>query len=465
MREFMGDNFLLNTNTAINLYKVSKELPIIDFHCHLDTKEIFENRRYKNITEMWLEGDHYKWRAMRSYGIEEKYITGDASDFEKFKKWAETVENCLGNPLYHWTHMELKRYFEIDSELNLETVDEIWTKCNEKINKGDLDVRKLIEKSKVQYIATTDDPIDTLEYHKGLKMEGIKFKVAPTFRPDNVLKIRKDGFKEYIKKLRDISLINIDDISDLIKALEKRVEYFALNDCKISDHSLEDILVSEYSFEKANNLFKKALSGATISIEEEKYYFTFVFIELSKLYCKYDLVMQLHIGALRNNNTKMFRKIGPDAGFDSINDINIAQNLSELLDSLNTRDILPRTILYCLNPKDNEVLGTMIGNFQDGRGISKMQFGSGWWFNDQKDGMKRQLTALSQLGVLSKFVGMLTDSRSFLSYTRHEYFRRILCNYIGDIVEKGEYPNNVKKLEEIVSNICYFNSKEYFKIE
>lgn len=465
MKEFMGEEFLLNTETAINLYKVAKELPIIDFHCHLNTKEIFENRRYKNITEIWLGEDHYKWRAMRSYGIEEKYITGDASDFDKFKKWAETVENCIGNPLYHWTHLELKRYFGIEIELSSETASEIWNICNEKIKNGDLDVRKLIEKSKVQYIGTTDDPLDTLEYHKALRLEGVDFKVAPTFRPDKVLKIRKEGFKEYIKKLGGIELINIENISDLIKTLEKRVEHFVLNDCKISDHSLEEILISEYSFEKANDSFKKVLSGLTISLDEEKYYFTFVFIELSKLYCKYDLVMQLHIGALRNNNTKMLKKIGPDSGFDSINDISIAENLSKILDSLNTRDILPRTILYCLNPKDNEVIGTMIGNFQEGKGISKIQFGSGWWFNDQKDGMQRQLTALSHLGLLSKFVGMLTDSRSFLSYIRHEYFRRILCNYIGKIVENGEYPNNIRKLEEIVSNICYFNSKEYFKIE
>ncbi|MGL5023627.1 MAG: glucuronate isomerase, partial [Cetobacterium sp.] len=440
-------------------------MPIIDYHCHLNAKEILDNRRYKNITELWLEGDHYKWRAMRSNGIDEKYITGDGADFEKFVMWSKTVSNCIGNPLYHWTHLELQRYFDINETLSEETAEEIWNKCNEKIESGEIDVRKLIEKSKVEYIGTTDDPIDSLENHIALSKENLGFKVAPTFRPDRILKIRMATFKDYIAELENVIENKINNVDELINGLEKRVEYFKNVGCGISDHSFENVLFLEGSKEEVNSIFIKAKSSEAITIEEEKKYFTFIMKKLGEIYVKHDLAMQIHIGALRNNNTKMFNKVGADAGFDSINDKEIAEPLSALLDSLNKEGNLPRTILYCLNPKDNEVLGTMIGNFQEGNGISKIQFGSGWWFNDQKDGMIRQLTALSQLGLLSRFVGMLTDSRSFLSYTRHEYFRRILCNFIGNIVEEGEYPYDNKKLEEIIKNICYFNSKEYFNID
>lgn len=464
MREFMGEDFLLKTEVSRELYEIAKKMPIIDYHCHLNAKEVLDNRRYKNITELWLEGDHYKWRAMRSNGIEEKYITGDAPDFEKFKMWAKTVSDCIGNPLYHWTHLELQRYFDIKETLDEDTAEMIWNKCNAKIESGEIDVRKLIEKSKVEYIGTTDDPIDSLENHIALAKEGLSFKVAPTFRPDRLLKVKMKTFKFYINQLEERVEKEINNIDDLVEAVENRVKFFKEVGCNISDHSLEVVFFMDASKEEVNETFIKAKTGQDLTEEEEKKYFTFMMKKLGEIYVKYDLAMQVHIGALRNNNTKMFNKVGADAGFDSINDREVAEPLSALLDSLNKDNNLPKTILYCLNPKDNEVIGTMIGNFQEGNGISKIQFGSGWWFNDQKDGMVRQLTALSQLGLLSKFVGMLTDSRSFLSYTRHEYFRRILCNFIGNIVENGEYPYHSKKLKDIIENICYFNSKEYFNI-
>ncbi|WP_297637093.1 glucuronate isomerase [uncultured Clostridium sp.] len=464
MREFMGEDFLLKTEVSRELYEIAKKMPIIDYHCHLNAGEILDNRRYKNITELWLEGDHYKWRAMRSNGIEEKYITGDASDFEKFKMWAKTVSDCIGNPLYHWTHLELQRYFDIKETLNEETAEMIWDKCNAKIESGEIDVRRLIEKSEVEYIGTTDDPIDSLENHIALAKEGLSFKVAPTFRPDRVLKIKMKTFKSYIEQLEERVEKDINSIDDLTEVLENRVKFFKEVGCNISDHSLEVVFFMDASKEEVNDIFIKAKNEEELTYDEEKKYFTFMMKKLGEIYVKYDLVMQVHIGALRNNNTKMFNRVGADAGFDSINDREVAEPLSALLDNLNKENNLPRTILYCLNPKDNEVIGTMIGNFQEGNGVSKIQFGSGWWFNDQKDGMVRQLTALSQLGLLSKFVGMLTDSRSFLSYTRHEYFRRILCNFIGNIVEDGEYPYDSKKLKDIIENICYFNSKEYFNI-
>ncbi|MGL5617056.1 MAG: glucuronate isomerase [Sarcina sp.] len=464
MKDFMGNDFLLNNEVAKELYEIAEKMPIVDFHCHLNPKEIVENKRYKNITEMWLAHDHYKWRAMRSNGIDEKYITGESEDFEKFLMWAKTVENAIGNPLYHWTHLELKRFFGIEEILSEETAEEIWNKCNEKISSGEMDVRNLIEKAKVQYIATTDDPIDNLEYHIQLKKENLNFVVAPTFRADNLIKIKKDGFVEYIENLEKLVDFKVNSIENLNKAIEERVRFFKENGCSISDHGIERVLFEEGSEGEVNEIFIKALEGKEISEKEEAKYFSYVMNKLGELYCKYDFAMQLHIGPLRNNNKRMFNKLGPDSGFDSINDHLVAEPLSYLLNSLDEKALLPKTILYCLNPKDNEVIATMLGNFQSGVGISKIQFGSGWWFNDQKDGMERQMMALSQLGLISKFIGMLTDSRSFLSYTRHEYFRRILCNFIGEIVYKGEYPKNDKKLQEIIENICYYNSKKYFKI-
>ena len=436
MKKFMDDNFLLTTDTAITLYNEhAKNMPICDYHCHLNPKEIAEDKRYNNITEIWLGGDHYKWRTMRSFGIEEKYITGNSSDYEKFEAFAKVMPYLIGNPMYHWSHLELKRYFGVEETLSPKTCKTIWNKCNEIIKSKDFSARAMIKKSNVKYIGTTDDPIDNLEYHIQIsKDESFDCEVRPSFRPDKAIKIQSEGFSEYISLLGKTEGMEIKDYETLLTVLEKRLDFFVENGCKITDHSLERVYFRKATLEEVDNIFKKALCKEELSTEEIEKYFTLTMISLGKMYSKRNMVMQLHIGALRNNNTRMFKKLGADVGFDSIDDGEIATGLSRLLDSLDITDELPKTILYCLNPKDNEVLGTMIGNFQGGGVAGKIQFGSGWWFNDQKDGMERQMMALSQLGLISQFVGMLTDSRSFLSYTRHDYFRRILCNYIGDLV-------------------------------
>lgn len=463
MKKFMDDNFLLSTDTAITLYhEYAKNMPICDYHCHLNPQEIAEDKRYNNITEIWLGGDHYKWRTMRSFGIEEKYITGDASDYEKFQAFAKVMPYLIGNPMYHWSHLELKRYFGIEETLSPKTCESIWNRCNEIINRDDFSARAMIKKSNVKYIGTTDDPIDNLEYHIQIsKDENFDCEVRPSFRPDKALKIQGEGFEGYINLLGKTENTEINDYETLLNVLEKRLDFFVENGCKITDHSLERVYFRQATLEEVNAIFKKALNGEELSIEEIEKYSTLTMISLGRMYSKRNMVMQLHIGALRNNNTRMFKKLGADVGFDSIDDGEIATGISRLLDSLDMTDELPKTILYCLNPKDNEVLGTMIGNFQGGGVAGKIQFGSGWWFNDQKDGMERQMMALSQLGLISQFVGMLTDSRSFLSYTRHEYFRRILCNYIGKLVENGEYPCDMEILGEIIENICYNNIEKY----
>lgn len=465
MKKFMDDNFLLSTDTAITLYHDhAKNMPICDYHCHLNPKEIAEDKRYNNITEIWLGGDHYKWRTMRSFGIEEKYITGDASDYEKFQAFAKVMPYLIGNPMYHWSHLELKRYFGIEESLSPKTCEAIWNKCNEIINSDDFSARAMIKKSNVKYIGTTDDPIDNLEYHIQISNdENFDCEVRPSFRPDKALKIQGVDFVEYINLLGKTENTEIKDYETLLTVLEKRLDFFVENGCQITDHSIERVYFREASLEEVDNIFKKALAGEELSLEEIEKYNTLTMISLGRMYSKRNMVMQLHIGALRNNNTRMFKKLGADVGFDSIDDGEIATGISRLLDSLDMTDELPKTILYCLNPKDNEVLGTMIGNFQGGGVAGKIQFGSGWWFNDQKDGMERQMMALSQLGLISQFVGMLTDSRSFLSYTRHEYFRRILCNYIGGLVENGEYPCDMEILGEIVENICYNNINRYLQ--
>ena len=467
MKKFMDDNFLLSTDTAITLYHdFAKEMPICDYHCHLNPKEIAEDKRYKNITEIWLGGDHYKWRTMRSFGIEEKYITGDATDYEKFEAFAKVMPYLIGNPMYHWSHLELQRYFGIEETLSPKTCKSIWDRCNEIINGEDFSARSMIKNSNVKYIGTTDDPIDNLEYHIAIaKDENFDCQVRPSFRPDRAIKIHGEGFADYIAKLGEVENTEIKDYETLLTVLEKRLDFFVENGCNITDHSLERVYFRNATMEEVDAIFKKALAGETLTIEEIEKYSTLTMISLGRMYNKNGMVMQLHIGALRNNNTRMFKKLGADVGFDSIDDGEVATSLSRLLDSLDVTDELPKTILYCLNPKDNEVLGTMLGNFQGGGVAGKIQFGSGWWFNDQKDGMERQMMALSQLGLISQFVGMLTDSRSFLSYTRHEYFRRILCNYIGGLVENGEYPADMEILGEIVQNICYNNIEKYIKSE
>lgn len=463
----MDENFLLSNDTAIKLYHdYAKDMPIYDYHCHLSPKEIWEDKSYRNITEIWLYGDHYKWRAMRSNGIDENYTTGETSDYEKFMAWARTVPNCIGNPLYNWTHLELKRYFGIEEILNEKTADLIWNKCNEVLNSGKFTAREIIKKFNVKLIGTTDDPTDSLEYHRKIKEEGkLAAKVIPTFRPDKGIEIRKDGFLEWISKLSEVVSKNIATYEDLLEALKERIEFFHELDCRISDHALQDVPYREADIEEVSKIFEKAINNEGISLEEEQKYKTYTLAYLGEIYSEKEWVMQLHIGALRNNNTSMFKVLGPDTGFDSIDDREIARPLSRFLDLLNEKNKLPRTILYTLNPKDNYVLGTMLGNFQ-GDGIpGKIQFGSGWWFNDQKDGMIKQMTDLANLGLISRFVGMLTDSRSFLSYTRHEYFRRILCNLIGEWVENGEAPNDMELLGNMVRNICYNNAKDYFGID
>jgi glucuronate isomerase len=465
MKAFMDDNFLLNNKTAEMLYHdYAKDMPIIDFHCHLNPKEISEDKKYRNITELWLGGDHYKWRAMRSNGVEERYITGDAADKEKFLQWAQTIPCCIGNPLYHWTHLELKRYFGIDNLLSPDTAEEIWERCNDILASGQLSVRDLIKRSNVKVICTTDDPVDTLEYHHAIAAgKTFDVKVLPTFRPDKAINIDKDGFAEYLVKLGKAANINIKDFTNLKTALTARIQFFHDAGCRISDHALDPVVFGDGSGEEAAKILEKALNGQTLTEIEIKKYKSQVLLFVGREYAKRNWVMQMHMGTIRNTNSRMMKLMGPDTGFDTIGDRTFAEDLAKVLNALDDTDELPKTILYCLNPRDNEVLGTVIGCFQGGGIPGKLQFGSGWWFNDQKDGMVRQMIALANLGLLNRFVGMLTDSRSFMSYTRHEYFRRILCNLIGEWVENGEVPNDVKLLGAMVRDISYNNAVEYFQ--
>ncbi|MGL4307313.1 glucuronate isomerase [Cetobacterium sp. SF1] len=467
MKKFMDSDFLLKNEVAKELYfNHGEKMPIFDYHCHLSPKEIAENKSYENLTQIWLYGDHYKWRAMRSNGVDEKYITGNASDYEKFLAFAETMEYAYGNPLFHWSHLELKRYFGIEEVLSRKTAESIWKKANELLQGEDFKPRRLIERSNVKALCTTDDPADTLEYHREIAEDkSFTVKVLPTFRPDRALFIEKNDYLLWLEKLQGISKEGIDSYKKLIEVLEKRVEFFTEMGCVVTDHSIEKPFYREDIENKIENIFSKKLNGELLSEEEIEIYKTKLFLDLGKIYHKYNLGMQIHMGAMRNNNGRMFQKLGGDIGFDSISDYNYGEALSKLLNGLDIEGKLPKTILYCLNPKDNELLGTMIGNFQGSEVPGKIQFGSGWWFNDQKDGMIRQMTALSQLGLLRRFVGMLTDSRSFLSYTRHEYFRRILCNLIGTWVEDGEVPYDMEILGNMVREISFENSKNYFNLD
>lgn len=465
LRKFMNENFLLNNNVAISLYHdCAKKMPIIDYHCHIDPKEIYENKKFKNITEAWLYGDHYKWRVMRSNGIDEKYITGDASDYDKFLAWAKTIPMSIGNPIYNWTHLELQRFFEIYDLLNEETAPKIWHKVNELLSKDDFRVRGLIEKSNVKVICTTDDPTDTLEYHIKLKDDkSFHVKVIPTFRPDKSMDINSSSFISWIKKLGQVSKIDISNYDEFLKALEVRIKFFNSVGCRISDHGLDTVVYEEASKKEINKIFEKAIDGNNVSLEEERKYKTYTLKFLSEMYHKFGWTMQLHMEVIRDNNSRMFKKLGVNTGFDSIRDENIAYPVSKILDSLESDKALPKTILYSLNPRDNYIISTMAGNFQ-GDGIpGKIQFGAAWWFNDNKDGMIDQMRTLANTGLISRFVGMLTDSRSFLSYTRHEYFRRILCNLIGELVENGEVPEDMNLLKNIIEGVCYNNAKNYFR--
>lgn len=466
MKEFMDDNFLLENKTAEILYHdYAKDMPILDYHCHLSPSEIAADKTYRNITDIWLGGDHYKWRAMRSSGIDESYITGNQPDKEKFQKFAEVMSECIGNPLFHWNHLELRRYFGINSILSPDTAEEIWENCNSMLKKPEFSARNLIRRSNVKAVCTTDDPVDDLRHHAALAKEtGLGFKVLPAFRPDKAINIERPGFLEWMGKLEQTTGIKVKNSEDLKAALEQRIVFFNQHGCRISDHALDTVSYEKCSEDEADEIIRRALDGQSLSTLDIDRYKTFIMIFLGGQYKKFDWVMQLHIGCIRNTNSTMMRLLGPDTGFDAIGDKSFAQALIKLLDSINTGTGLPKTILYCLNPRDNEVLAAVTGCFS-GDGIpGKIQFGSGWWFNDQKDGMVKQLTALANLGVLGRFVGMLTDSRSFLSYTRHEYFRRILCNLIGTWVEKGEFPNDIKLLGTIVRDICYNNATRYFGI-
>ncbi|MBQ4310084.1 MAG: glucuronate isomerase [Oscillospiraceae bacterium] len=462
MKKFMDKDFVLNNETAVKLYEgYAKDMPIFDFHCHLPIQEIYNDRKFASITECWLGGDHYKWRLMREMGVDESYITGDRGDFEKFMKYAEVMPYAIGNPIYHWTHLELQRYFGINDILSPETAKDIFDKCNEKLQT--LTARKLISMSNVKKLFTTDDPIDDLHFHKLLKEDkSFDVEVAPAFRPDKAINIELPTFVPYIAKLADAADIRIDGIDSLCEALTKRIEYFDNVGCVCSDHALDVVMFKPADRDKVDKIVKKALNGDDITPDEIRQYKGYVLVHLGKQYARLHWVQQYHIGALRNNSRRYMSLLGPDTGFDAIEDQCFAKELSMLMDTLDSTDELPKTILYCLNPRDNEVIATIMNCFQQGGIVGKIQFGSAWWFNDQKDGMQRQLTALSQLGLISKFVGMLTDSRSFLSYTRHEYFRRILCNMLGELIENGEYPDNIAFVGQIVKDISYNNAVKYF---
>lgn len=467
MKPLIHSGFLLQSETAQILYHdYAEHMPIIDFHNHLSPKEIYENYCYDNIADVWLSGDHYKWRAMRANGIPEELITGNGDPYEKFLAWADTVQNCIGNPLYHWTHLELKRYFHIDQALCPATAKGIWDTCNALLQKPEYSIQNLLKMQHVEVLCTTDDPVDTLEWHQKLARSGCVFQVLPTFRPDKALAVEKAGFSDYIKQLSHCISSPIRSLNDLIDALKDRLNYFIQFGCRVTDHSLETDFYLPATYDTANSVFQKGSRGETLSLEEIAAYRGYLLTELGKEYARRGLIMQLHIGAIRNNSFRMFEKLGPDTGFDSLNDFHYAPQLSALLNSMDKADDLPKTILYYLNPKDADMLAAMAGNFQSNSlGIQgKIQLGSAWWFCDHKSGMERQMDALSSIGLLSNFIGMLTDSRSFLSFPRHEYFRRILCNKIGTLVDEEEYPKDMVYLGQLVENICYYNAKTYFHL-
>ncbi len=465
MKAFMDKDFLLSTDVAKKLYHdFAAKMPIIDYHCHINPREIAEDRKFDNITQVWLGGDHYKWRQMRSNGIDEYYITGDAPDREKFQKWAETLPKAIGNPLYHWSHLELQRYFGYDKPLNGDTAEEVWNLCNEKLQQDDMTVRNLIRRSNVKIICTTDDPIDSLEWHdKIAKDETFEVKVLPAWRPDKAMNIEKPDYTDYLDKLANVSGVAIKTFEDLKKALVNRMEFFASMGCCVSDHALNYVMYAPASDEAIEAIFAKRLAGGTVTKEEELQFKTAFMIFVGREYNRLDWAMQLHYGCKRDNNELMYNKLGPDTGFDCIDNYAPSSQMADFLNALIKTDELPRTILYSLNPNDNASIGTILGCFQSSQAIGKIQQGSAWWFNDHKTGMTEQMTSLANLGLLGNFIGMLTDSRSFLSYTRHEYFRRILCDLIGKWVDNGEYPYDEKSLKEIVEGISYNNTLRYFK--
>ena len=463
MKNFLDRDFLLETETAKRLYHdFAEDLPIIDYHCHIDPGEIARDKKYENITQVWLYGDHYKWRAMRDCGVTERYITGDASDYEKFEKWAETLPLLIGNPLYHWTHLELKKYFGFGGTLDKSNAELVWDRCNDRLR--DMSVRDIILSSNVEIICTTDDPTDSLDHHKRIaEDESFSVKVLPAFRPDKAIHIEKDGYGEYLLSLGDVSGVAIDSAEAIKKALAARIAFFDGYGCKVSDHAFDYMVCNTASDEEVEDIFQKRAEGGTLTVDEIEKFKTAMILFLAREYAARNWIMQIHYGAIRNANTNMSGILGPDTGYDCISTRDSAAGLAALLDELEQTAELPKTIIYSLNPNDDAMILSAIGCFS-GEGIrGKMQHGSAWWFSDTKNGMIRQLENLASISVLGNFIGMLTDSRSFLSYTRHEYFRRILCNLIGNLVEKGEYPDDTKYLRTIVTGICYHNAKDYFK--
>lgn len=470
MKPFMDENFLLQTPTAQKLYhEHAAGMPIIDYHCHLIPKMVADDHKFSSITEIWLGGDHYKWRAMRSNGVPERFCTGtDTTDWEKFEKWAETVPYTFRNPLYHWTHLELKTAFGIDKLLNPETAREIFEACNDKLqNDPTMTARGLMRRYNVETVCTTDDPVDSLEYHKAVADSGFEIKMLPTWRPDKAMAVENPAsFRAYVEKLAEVSGVEINKFQDMVDALQKRHDFFESMGCRLSDHGIEEFYAADYTQDEIDAIFNKVYGGKELSKEEIHKFKSAMLVVFGEMDYESGWTQQFHYGAIRDNNSKMFKLLGPDTGFDSIGEFTTAKSMSKFLDTLNSRGKLTKTILYNLNPCANEVIATMLGNFQDGSVAGKIQFGSGWWFLDQKDGMQKQMNALSVLGLLSRFVGMLTDSRSFLSYPRHEYFRRTLCNLVGNDIENGEVPYTgyeEARVNKMIEDICYNNAKNYFK--
>jgi glucuronate isomerase len=467
MKNFLDENFLLNSKAAQLLYHdYAKEMPIIDYHCHLPPQQIAADHQFANLTQAWLYGDHYKWRAMRTNGVEEGYITGDKPDWEKFQKWAETVPYTLRNPLFHWTHLELQRYFDVHEPLNARTARGIYDTCSEKLQTKEYSVRNLLRKMNVSAVCTTDDPIDTLEFHQKLKQDGFEIPILPAFRPDNAMNVdNPENFNAYIKKLEAATNVAISDFNDYLFALENRHDFFASMGCSVSDHGLEEIYVEEFTGVEVETAFSRIRMGKGLNEAERRKFKSAMLVHFAEWDWEKKWVQQFHLGALRNNNSRMMQSLGADTGWDSIGDFSQGRALAKFLDRLDKEDKLAKTILYNLNPSDNELMATMIGNFNDGSIAGKIQFGSAWWFMDQKDGMTRQINALSNMGLISRFVGMLTDSRSFLSFPRHEYFRRILCNLFGEEITNGELPNDLEWIGKVIKDICYDNARQYFNFQ
>ena len=464
MKPFMDKDFLLSTPTAQKLYHdYAEKMPVLDYHCHINPKEIAENRKFENITQVWLGGDHYKWRQMRTNGVDEYYITGGASDREKFQKWAETLTKAIGNPLYHWSHLELQRYFGYNGVLNADTAEEVWNICNAKLQEDSMTVRNLIKQSNVTLICTTDDPIDSLEYHKAIAEDPtFDVQVLPAWRPDKAMNIEKPEFLDYVAKVAEVSGVAINDFASLKEALKVRLAFFNSMGCTVSDHALEYVMYKPATDAEIEAIYAKRVKGEELTALEIAQFKTAFMVFMGKEYNKLGWAMQLHYGTIRDNNTLRYNQLGPDTGFDCINTYDCSQEMAQFLNALNATDELPKTIIYSLNPAANAAIGTVLGCFQDSKAIGKIQQGSAWWFNDHKVGMINQMTSLANLSLLGNFIGMLTDSRSFLSYTRHEYFRRIMCELIGGWVENGEYPNDEKALKEIVEGISYNNAVRYF---